>query len=71
MSITVVQLMIKMKKLEKICLHKGQGCNKEKVCNGQGKYYEERNYKEKIKYCRREVYDEISMWRTDFILQIK
>lgn len=50
-------------KLEKICIHKGKGCSNEKICDGQGKYYEN----QKTKYCKREVFDEIGLWRTAYM----
>ncbi len=53
-------------KLEIICLHKGEGCSRERECNGMGFYIEQ---KKEVK-CNHEVYKEIELWRTTYMQEI-
>ncbi len=45
---------------ERVCIHKGNSCEKENICDGHGKYFENG----KVVYCGKEVYREIGLWRT-------
>lgn len=47
-----------MSGLEKLCIHKGNGCDKSDTCNGIGQYKEDG----RTKHCYRCVYDERELW---------